>query len=48
MVVSISVEKKWDICEMDVTAAFLQAKGFERDVYVRPLARKEPRLCYGS
>ncbi len=36
LVVSISVEKKWDICEMDVTAAFLQAKGFERDVYVRP------------
>ncbi len=32
---SIAVEMKWDICEMDVTAAFLQAR-FQREVYVRP------------
>ncbi len=36
LVVSISVEMQWDICEMDVTAAFLQARGFNRDIFVRP------------
>eukprot|EP00171_Calliarthron_tuberculosum_P004588 IDg4588t1 len=36
LVLSIAVELKWTISEMDVTAAFLQAKGFDRNVYVRP------------
>lgn len=36
MVFSISTEFKWKTCEMDLKTAFLQAKGFEREVYVRP------------
>ncbi len=49
LVVSISVEMHWDICEMDVTAAFLQANGFNRDVFLYDLlARKELKEFFGS
>jgi len=33
---SISAEKKWLLGHMDVKAAFLQAHGFEREVFVKP------------
>eukprot|EP00171_Calliarthron_tuberculosum_P014136 IDg14136t1 len=33
---SIAVEKEWQIGQMDVRAALLQAKGFDRMVFVRP------------
>lgn len=36
LVLLIGVERKWDVGSMDVRAAFLQAKGFDRCVYVRP------------
>lgn len=36
LVISIAVENQWKMGEMDVTAAFLQAKGFQRDVFVNP------------
>lgn len=36
LVVSIGVEHRWDIGSMDVRAAFLQADGFSRTIFVRP------------
>jgi len=36
LVLSLATEFKWEIGEMDITAAYLQAKGFDRDVYVKP------------
>jgi len=36
LVISIGVEKHWDIGSMDVRAAFLQADGFKRTIFVRP------------
>ena len=33
---SISAEKGWAICEMDVKSAYLQADGYEREVYILP------------
>jgi len=36
LVVSIGVENDWDIGSMDIRAAFLQALGFNRTIYVRP------------
>ncbi len=36
LVFSLAVEFSWKICEMDIKAAYLQAQGFERDIYVRP------------
>eukprot|EP00171_Calliarthron_tuberculosum_P004598 IDg4598t1 len=33
---SISDERRWQIGEMDVAAAYLQAQGFEREIYVLP------------
>lgn len=32
LVISLAVGRKWDLCEMDVKAAFLQADGFKRDI----------------
>lgn len=47
LIISISVEMRWNICEMDVNAAFLQAKSFNRDVFVRPHKEKGAKgiLC---
>lgn len=36
LTLSIAAEKGWRICQMDAEAAFLQARGFSRTVYVRP------------
>lgn len=36
LVISIGVEKRWDIGSMDVRAAFLRVKGFNRTIFVRP------------
>jgi len=36
LIMSLAAEFKWTIGEMDITAAYLQAKGFERQIYVRP------------
>jgi Reverse transcriptase (RNA-dependent DNA polymerase) len=33
---SISVEKNWRLGSLDVKAAYLQATGFNREIYVRP------------
>lgn len=41
LVMSIATEFKWIIAEMDITAAYLQAKGFEREIYVRPPPQEE-------
>ena len=41
IVISIGVEKIWDIGSMDVRAAFLQANGFNRTIYVRPPREEE-------
>lgn len=36
IVISLAVERQWRIKKMDVKSAYLQAKGFDRDIYVRP------------
>eukprot|EP00171_Calliarthron_tuberculosum_P018277 IDg18277t1 len=36
LVLSLAAEFKWILGEMDIKAAYLQAKGFERTIYVRP------------
>ena len=36
LVLSISAQNRWKVAEMDITAAFLQACGLSRIVYVRP------------
>lgn len=36
LVLSIAAEKHWQIGQMDVKAAYLQAQGFNRDIYVKP------------
>lgn len=36
LIFSISVEKGWQLAQMDAEAAFLQAEGFSREVFVRP------------
>lgn len=36
LMLSIAAEQRWEIGQMDVKAAFLQSKGFNRDVYIRP------------
>lgn len=36
IVISMAVEQGWTLRKMDVKSAYLQAKGFDRDVYVRP------------
>jgi len=36
LVLSLATEFEWTIAEMDITAAYLQAKGFEREIFVRP------------
>lgn len=36
LVISLAVEHKWNLCEMDVKCALLQANGFEGDIFVRP------------
>lgn len=36
IVLSIAAEMKWRIAQMDAEAAFLQARGFLREIYVRP------------
>ena len=47
IVISIGVEKFWDIGSMDVRAAFLQAKGFNRTIYVRhPHEEKQPNILW--
>jgi len=40
LVMSLAAEFKWTIAEMDITAAYLQAKGFEREIFVRPPAQE--------
>lgn len=37
MLISMAVEKRWNLRKMDVKSAYLQGKGFERVVYVFPL-----------
>lgn len=36
LTLSVGAEKGWRICQMDAEAAFFQAWGFYREVYVRP------------
>lgn len=36
MLISLAVEKGWTLRKMNVKSVYLQAKGFERDVFVRP------------
>ncbi len=36
LLLSIAAEMKWEIGQMDIEAAFLQALGFNRVIYVRP------------
>jgi Reverse transcriptase (RNA-dependent DNA polymerase) len=47
MIVSIAVENQWRIGSLDVKAAYLQATGFNRIIYVRPPKEDEDRnnLC---
>jgi len=46
LVISIATEKKWEQGEMDITAAFLQARGFDREIYVRPPKEESTRGVY--
>ena len=36
LVLSISAEYKWTIAQMDIKTAYLQAQGFNRQIFVRP------------
>lgn len=36
LLLSIGAEKAWEIFQMDVKVAYLQSKGFNREVYFRP------------
>lgn len=36
LVLSLAAEHSWQIAQMDVSTAFLQAEGFTRDIYVKP------------
>ena len=36
LVCSFAAQRSWDICEMDVKCAFLQADGFHRIIYMKP------------
>lgn len=36
LVFSLSAEHRWEIGEMYIAAVYLQAKGFDRDVFVKP------------
>ena len=36
VVISIISSKNWDVNSIDITAAFLQGKELDRDVYLRP------------
>lgn len=36
LLLSIAAERRWTVRKMDVKSAYLQAKGFTRDIYVRP------------
>jgi Reverse transcriptase (RNA-dependent DNA polymerase) len=36
LIVSIAAEKGWKLGSLDVKAAYLQAAGFQREIYVRP------------
>jgi len=46
LVISIGVEQRWNIGSMDVRAAFLQADGFNRTIYVRPPREEDQRDIY--
>eukprot|EP00171_Calliarthron_tuberculosum_P023568 IDg23568t1 len=43
LLLSISVEKNWEIAEMDIAAAYLQATGFIRDIFVVPPREEQVR-----
>jgi hypothetical protein len=43
MIVSIAVENQWRIGSLDVKAAYLQATGFNRIIYVRPPKEDQDR-----
>eukprot|EP00171_Calliarthron_tuberculosum_P001417 IDg1417t1 len=43
LILSFAAERKWTLGEMDVKAAYLQAKGFERDIYVHPPREEQSR-----
>lgn len=36
LILSITVEKKWRLAQMDAEVAFLQAQGFSREVFIHP------------
>lgn len=38
---SVASERKWAVGEMDIKAAYLQARAFERDIYVRSPRKQE-------
>ena len=43
LVLFLAVEFQWTIAEMDITAAYLQAEGFVRYVFVRPPTQEQAR-----
>lgn len=46
LVLSIAAEHAWVLGQMDIKTAFLQAKGFDRDVYVRPPKEADDKSRY--
>lgn len=36
LVVSVASENSWELGQMDISTAFLNASGFDRDIFVRP------------
>jgi len=42
LILSIAAERRWEVGQIDIEAAYLQAKGFVRMVYVIP--PREARL----
>eukprot|EP00171_Calliarthron_tuberculosum_P022319 IDg22319t1 len=46
LVLSISVEMGWPIGEMDIAAAYLQALGFTREIYMKPPKEETKRDVY--
>lgn len=46
ILLSLAVEHRWTIRKMDVESACLQAKGFERDIYIGPPYEEKDRTQF--
>jgi Reverse transcriptase (RNA-dependent DNA polymerase) len=48
LLVSIAAERGWRLGSLDIKAAYLQAAGFDREIFVRPPRKRPIPITYGS